>query len=133
MAVVPGARSHAEGWAPLWAVPCVASRWRVRPVDECWPGRPVKLELCSPFLGLGAALGTSRGLKVLPVQLPFSRWVFCSLSLFVSFLGAHVTQFHGTEVQQKSLSFSARLPPPAPVPGVIVQRSTPSVLGFLFV
>lgn len=33
VAVVPGARSHAEGWAPLWAVPCVASRWRVRPVD----------------------------------------------------------------------------------------------------
>lgn len=70
-----------------------------------------------------------------PVQLPFSRWVFCSLSL--SFLSwAHTSHsFTAQRVQQKSpFLFQLAFPPPSR--GSRCHRpersSLPSVLGFLF-
>lgn len=47
-----------------------------------------------------------------PVQLPFSRWVFCSLSLSFLFWAHTLHGFTAQRVQQKSLfPFPARLPP----------------------
>lgn len=126
MAVVPGARSHTEGWAPLWAVPCVASRWRVRPVDGGAARPACEAGAVQPrSWGWGSGSGNVPWPEgAAPVQLPFSRWVFCSLSL--SFLyWAHTSHsFTAQRVQQKS-PFLFQLAFPAPlrtVPGVVVQR-----------
>lgn len=123
-----GQSSHSEGWAPLWAVPCVASRWRLRPVDRgASRGQPGKLELRSLVPGAGgAALGTSHGLKVLlPSSCPSHGGFFVLRSLWFLFWAHTLRSLTAQRVQREEEPFSFPSSPsphfPA-VPGVVVQR-----------
>ena len=100
---------NAEGWAPLWAVPCVASRWRLRPVDRgASRGQPGKLELRSLVPGAGgAALGTSRGPKVLlPSSCPSHGGFFVLRSLWFLFWAHTLHSLTAQRVQREEEPFS---------------------------
>ena len=129
--------SRAEGWAPLRAVPCVASRWRVRPVDG--GGSPAGLgswSCAASFLGLGERLWecpVARRCRSRP--LPFSRWVFVLRSLWFLFW-ARTLQFHSTEGaagRRAFFLFQLAFPPSCGSGCRRPERpSLPSVSGFSF-
>ena len=132
-----GQSSRAEGWAPLRAVPCVASRWRVRPVDG--GGSPAGLgswSCAASFLGLGERLWecpVARRCRSRP--LPFSRWVFVLRSLWFLFW-ARTLQFHSTEGaagRRAFFLFQLAFPPSCGSGCRRPERpSLPSVSGFSF-